>query len=75
MLYEVITENERVISVIRNQAEYTQLVRRGKLLREENEVLRSEQKVDFISRSEAMKPVLEIIDAVGPSDANRNNFV
>ncbi len=63
-------ENERVISVIRNQAEYTQLVRRGKLLREENEVLRSEQKVDFISRSEAMKPVLEIIDAVGPSDAN-----
>ncbi len=63
-------ENERVISVIRNQAEYTRLVRRGKLLKEENEVLRSEQKVDFISQSESMKPVLEIIEAVGPSDAN-----
>ena len=63
-------ENERVVSVMRNQAEYTRLVRKGKLLREENKILRSEQKVEFISRSEAMKPVLEIIDAVGPSDAN-----
>ncbi|MEQ9825501.1 MAG: sigma-54 dependent transcriptional regulator [Puniceicoccaceae bacterium] len=63
-------ENERVVSVMRNQAEYTRLVRKGKLLREENKILRSDQKVEFISRSEAMKPVLEIIDAVGPSDAN-----
>lgn len=63
-------ENERVITVIRNQAEYTRLLRKGALLKEENEVLRSEQKVDFISCSEAMKPVIEIIDAVGPSDAN-----
>lgn len=63
-------ENERVITVIRNQAEYSRLLRKGALLKEENEVLRSEQKVDFISCSEAMKPVIEIIDAVGPSDAN-----
>jgi len=63
-------ENERVISVMRNQSEYTRLLRQGKLLKEENEVLRSEQKVDFISCSEAMKPVIEVIEAVGPSDAN-----
>ena len=63
-------ENERVVTVVRNQAEYTRLLRKGALLKEENKVLRSEQKVDFISCSEAMKPVLEIIEAVGPSDAN-----
>jgi DNA-binding NtrC family response regulator len=63
-------ENERLISVIRNQAEYARVLRKGKLLKEENAVLRSQQKVDFLSCSEAMKPILEIIEAVGPSDAN-----
>jgi DNA-binding NtrC family response regulator len=63
-------ENERVVSIMRNQAQYARLLRKGKLLQEQNDVLLSDNKVDFLSRSEAMKPVLEIIEAVGPSDAN-----
>ena len=63
-------ENQRLVSVVKNQAEYVRVVRKGKLLKEENEVLRSERKQEFLTQSEAMKPVLEIIDAVGPSEAN-----
>lgn len=63
-------ENERLVALIQNQCEYARVLRQGKLLKAENEVLRSEQKVDFLSQSESMKPVIEIIEAVGPSDAN-----
>ena len=63
-------ENQRLVSVIRNQAEYARVVRKGKLLKEENEVLRSERKLEFLTQAESMKPILEIIEAVGPSEAN-----
>lgn len=63
-------ENPRLISVIRNQAQFARVVRKGKLLEDENKVLRSQQKSEFLSKAESMKPVLEVIEAVSPSEAN-----
>ena len=45
-------------------------LRRGRRLEAENATLLSRETPDLIATSEAMKPVLELIAKVGPSDAN-----
>ena len=63
-------ENERLLSLIRVHAELRQALRRASQLELENRLLAGEGKPDFIATAAAMRPVLELIAQVGPSDAN-----
>ncbi len=62
-------DNARLLSILRTQVELGRALRRGERLERENELLRQEP-ATLVAESEAMKPVLEIIQRVGPSDAN-----
>ncbi|MFB3829395.1 MAG: sigma-54-dependent transcriptional regulator [Bryobacteraceae bacterium] len=63
-------DNARAIAILKTQIELRQALRKGQLLEEENRALRSEMFPDLIAESQAMRPVLEAIARVGPSDAN-----
>ena len=63
-------ENHRLMAIISTQAALTQALRRGQRLEAENLVLRGESGPALIAESPAMKPVLQIISRVGPSEAN-----
>ena len=63
-------ENARLLSILRTQIELNRALRRSKQLEAENRLLRSEGMPTFIAESDAMKPVLELISRVAPSDAN-----
>ena len=62
-------DNARLLSILRTQVELGRALRRGDRLERENELLRQES-ATLVAESEAMKPVLSIIQRVGPSDAN-----
>lgn len=62
-------ENERMLSVVRNQVELGRALRRGEKLEAENLLLRGPD-TSFIAASPLMRPVLELIERVGPADAN-----
>ena len=59
-------ENERLLSILRAQSELVQTRRREDRLLEENRILHGD--VEIIADSPAMKPVLELIRRVAPSD-------
>jgi DNA-binding NtrC family response regulator len=63
-------ENERLLVVIRNQIELGRALRKGRQLEAENELLRGGQRLQMVAQSSVMRPVLELIQRVGPSDAN-----
>lgn len=63
-------ENDRLLSIARNQIELGRALRQGQRLEAENRILREEAMPNLIAQSPAMKPVLEIIERIGPSDAN-----
>jgi DNA-binding NtrC family response regulator len=63
-------DNERLLTTIRTHVELGRALRRSQKLESENLRLKGEGAPDFIAESEAMKPVLELIERVGPSDAN-----
>jgi len=63
-------DNARLLSILRTQIELGQALRRGQLLEAENQILRSEDQLQLVAESPAMKPVRELISRVGPSDAN-----
>lgn len=63
-------DNARLLSTVRTQVELGKTLRRAEKLEAENEILRGEWTRDLIAESPAMKPVLQIIARVGPSDAN-----
>ena len=63
-------ENERLLSLIRVHAELHQALRRARQLEMENRLLRSEGMPEFVAGAPSMRPVLELIAQVGPSDAN-----
>lgn len=63
-------DNPRLLSVLRNQVELAHALRKGKRLEAENEALRGSPGFKLIAESPAMRPVLELISRVGPSDAN-----
>jgi DNA-binding NtrC family response regulator len=62
-------DNARLLSILRTQIELGKALRRGDRLQRENELL-TQDSPKLIAESEAMKPVLELIERVGPSDAN-----
>ena len=63
-------ENERLASIIRTQLELSAAIRRGQKLEAENQLLRADNLPTMIAESPAMRPVLDLISRVGPSDAN-----
>lgn len=63
-------ENARLLSVLRNQVELARALRQQRKLVAETELLRAEGLTGLIAQSPSMKPVLDIIHRVGPSDAN-----
>jgi len=63
-------ENPRLVSIVKNQIELAGAVRAYRRLEEENQILRGKGGPNLIAQSVAMRPVLEIISRVGPSDAN-----
>jgi DNA-binding NtrC family response regulator len=65
-------DNRRLLSILRNQVELGRALRRGQRLEAENRVLRGEDAdaPRLIAESPTMAPVLELIERVGPSDAN-----
>jgi DNA-binding NtrC family response regulator len=65
-------DNERVLAVVRTQVELGRALRRSQRLEAENRLLRDQgtAKPSIIAESVAMRPVLELIARVGPSDAN-----
>ncbi len=65
-------DNPRLLAIIRNQLELGSAVRAYRRLEQENELLRGSGKAGpaLIAQSAAMRPVLEVIARVGPSDAN-----
>jgi DNA-binding NtrC family response regulator len=63
-------ENERLLSILWTQAELGKALRKGQRLEAENQLLRNQTGVELIAESPSMRPVLQIIARVGPSDAN-----
>jgi DNA-binding NtrC family response regulator len=63
-------ENHRLMSVLRTQLCLGEARRREARLARENELLRSSGGLEFVAQSAAMKPVLEAVRRVAPSQAN-----
>ena len=65
-------DNTRLLSILRTQVEMGNVLRKEQRLEAENKLLRDggEDRPLLIAESSAMRPVLELINRVGPSDAN-----
>jgi DNA-binding NtrC family response regulator len=63
-------DNTRLSAILKTQIELGRALRRGQRLEAENRVLRAERFPQLIAHSTAMRPVLDVISRVGPSDAN-----
>jgi DNA-binding NtrC family response regulator len=63
-------DNPRLIAIVRNQIDLGNAVRAYRRLEQENQLLRGKGGPNLIAQSAAMRPVLEIVSRVGPSDAN-----
>jgi DNA-binding NtrC family response regulator len=63
-------DNARLSAILKTQIELGRALRNGQRLEAENLTLRAERFPQLIAHSAAMRPVLDIISRVGPSDAN-----
>lgn len=63
-------DNERLLQTLRTHIELSRAVRRSQRLEGENRLLKKPGAPDLISRSKEMTPVIEMMERVGPSDAN-----
>src|ERR1700737_4427980 len=63
-------ENARLLAILKTQIELAQALRRSQRLEAENRLLRADGRPTLIAESSAMRPVMELIARVGPSDAN-----
>lgn len=63
-------ENTRVSAILKTQIELGRALRKGQRLEAENRTLRAERFPQIVAQSAAMRPVLDLISRVGPSDAN-----
>jgi DNA-binding NtrC family response regulator len=62
-------DNQRLLAIVRTQIELASALRRERKLEAENELLRGTIP-SLIAESPAMRPVIEMISRVAPSDAN-----
>jgi DNA-binding NtrC family response regulator len=63
-------ENARIVQTLRTQLELGQALRIGRRLEAENQLLRREGVPEMVADSPAMRPVLDLIARVAPSDAH-----
>ena len=63
-------DNARLLTILRTQINLRRALRRGQRLEAENEILRADGEPILIARSPEMRPVLDLIERVGPSEAN-----
>ena len=71
-------DNARLLSILRTQVDLGRALRRGERLEAENRLLRDgsgsagtgDGRGQLLARSPAMRPVLELIERVGPSEAH-----
>jgi DNA-binding NtrC family response regulator len=63
-------DNARLLTILRTQVELHRALRQTEILEAENRFLRAESRPTFIADAPTMRPVLEIMARVGPSDAN-----
>ena len=63
-------ENARLLTILRTQVELGKALRRGQRLEAENRLLRAEGRPALIAEAPSMRPVLDLIERIGPSDAN-----
>ncbi|HUJ48643.1 MAG TPA: sigma-54 dependent transcriptional regulator [Bryobacteraceae bacterium] len=63
-------DNARVTAILKTQIELGRALRMGQRLEAENQALRAERFPQLVAQSAAMRPVLDVISRVGPSDAN-----
>lgn len=62
-------DNERLLTIVRTQAELASALRKGRRLEAANQLLRGGAP-NLIAEAPAMRPVIEMISRVAPSDAN-----
>jgi DNA-binding NtrC family response regulator len=62
-------DNARLLATLRTQIELGRALRAGQRLEQENQLLRRQGVPEMIARSAAMRPVVQLIERVGPSDA------
>ncbi|MFL6196418.1 MAG: sigma-54-dependent transcriptional regulator [Thermoanaerobaculia bacterium] len=63
-------DNTRLLSILRTQIDLHRALRRGQRLEAENEILREGGEPTLTALSAEMRPVLDLIERVGPSAAN-----
>jgi DNA-binding NtrC family response regulator len=63
-------DNERLLSILRTQTELGRALRRSHRLEAQTQQLQDDGAPPLIAESPAMRPVLQIVARVGPSDAN-----
>ena len=62
-------DNERLVATVRTQIELGRALRQSQRLQAENELLHGGD-VEMIADSDAMQPVIEMVNRVAPSPAN-----
>ncbi|MBL8981785.1 MAG: sigma-54-dependent Fis family transcriptional regulator [Gemmatimonadetes bacterium] len=63
-------DNGRLLTVVRNALELGRATRRNQRLEGENAALRDARNTTFVATAPSMRPVLQLMERVGPSDAN-----
>lgn len=63
-------ENARLLAILRTQIELAHAIRQSVRLEAENRLLRADGRPMLIAESAVMRPVMDLIARVGPSDAN-----
>lgn len=63
-------ENARLLNILRTQMELHRSQKRTQWLEAENRILRASGAPDFIASAPSMRPVIETMARIGPSDAN-----
>ena len=63
-------DNPRLLATLRTQVELGRALRRSRRLEGENRLLRRDGAPELIAASAAMRPVLQLMERVAPSDAN-----
>jgi DNA-binding NtrC family response regulator len=63
-------DNARLLATTRAQVELGRALRRAERLEDENRYLREKGTVEMVAESRSMRPILRLMERVGPSDAN-----
>ena len=63
-------DNARLMTILGTQVELGRALRRARRLESENRLLRRDNLPRLIAESPKMKPILQLMERVGPSDAN-----